>query len=156
MPNPPSSHQPGPHLMSGDLRNRPKPITHAPRDSASATEQVGLFRVTADAMAHRPFQEDLARAQLSCHATRTSSASKSSRGRRERAEKFVQQVRIRVGIFWETGNQTDLLGGPRCGLTAGVSASAGFSYHRRGWSQNVISHRVSELAFVPVPLYTGR
>jgi len=58
--------------ISGDLWNRPEPITHAPRDSASATEQVGLFRVTADAMAHRPLQEDLARTQLNCHATWTS------------------------------------------------------------------------------------
>src|SRR6266481_6129145 len=65
--NPPSSHQPGPHL-SGDLRNRPAP-------------------------------------------------------------KFVTQPRIRAGIFWETGNRTDLLGGSRCGLTEGVSASAAFSYH---------------------------
>jgi hypothetical protein len=37
-----------------ELRNRTELITLAPRDSASATEQVGLFRVTADAMAHRP------------------------------------------------------------------------------------------------------
>ena len=39
---------------AGYLRKRPEPITQAPWDSASATEQVGLFRVTADAMAHRP------------------------------------------------------------------------------------------------------
>src|SRR5262249_53065196 len=59
-----SSHQPGPHL-SGDLRNGPEPITRASRDSASATEQVGLFRVTADAMAHRPLQEELPRTHVS-------------------------------------------------------------------------------------------
>ena len=74
----PSSRPPGPHL-SGDLRNRPEAITHASRDSASATEQVGLFRVTADAMAHCPLQEDLARLQLSCHATRTSRCVAASR-----------------------------------------------------------------------------
>jgi hypothetical protein len=47
---PPSAGQP----LHGELRNRTELITLAPRDSASATEQVGFFRVTADAMAHRP------------------------------------------------------------------------------------------------------
>lgn len=69
--SPPSVHEIR-EQIGGDLWNRPEPITHAPRDSASATEQVGLFRVTADAMAHRPLQEDLARKQLNCHATWTS------------------------------------------------------------------------------------
>jgi hypothetical protein len=69
----------------GDLRNRPEPITHAPRHSASATEQVGLFRVTADAMAHRPLQEDLARSATQLPRDQNHEmAPKTSRGRRER------------------------------------------------------------------------
>src|SRR5947209_5110077 len=53
------------------------------------------------------------------------------------SEKFGKQPGIRAGLSWETGNRTDLLGGPRYGLSVVARAgSAGRAVRREKLDKN--------------------